>query len=213
MPNWVTNRIRIKGSKEVLEEILKKHVKTIEWEDTTGAKRRDEKFDFNTIIPEPSKVEDCPEEYRLDLHTGSVEVSEERPWFNWYAWRCSKWGTKWNAHDTQVCGEPEDGEIEIWFETAWSPTVAIYERFALMHPDVEIEAAYVEEQGPYYTGVFGFRNGECVSSEEPEGESKRAHEIMFDLWGNQDAYEYDAETDNYKYIDEEVVVDTSNDEQ
>lgn len=202
MPNWVTNRIRIKGSQEELEAILKQHIVKFTRKDGS----EDEYFDFNTVIPEPQLEEDCPPEYRIDkTYRVSIERSESRPWFDWYSWRCSKWGTKWNSSDTQICGEPMDGEIEIWFETAWSAAYPIYERFAMMHPTLEIEAAYVEEQGPEYTGRTRFKGGEVVEDEAPDPGSKRAHEIMFDLWGNGDDYKYNAETDNYDYIEDKVV--------
>lgn len=210
MPNWVTNRIRIEGSEEMLTFILKRHVKKSKWKDYSGKEREDDFFDFNSIIPQPGSPEECPDEFRLDINPDSaVGVPEDKQWFNWYAWNCRNWGTKWGAKETQICGAPKDGEIEIWFDTAWSPSLPIYERFASMYPDLKMEIAYVEEQGPLYTGKFKFKNGSCIEANEPKEESKEAYEIMFELWGNGDDYEFDPKTNNYKPIDEEEWVDES----
>ena len=69
---------------------------------------------------------------------------EDAEWYSdkWYSWNCDNWGTKWDADNLEVgsC----DGEcIELHFESAWSPPIALYEY--LVENGWEVKAYYYEE--------------------------------------------------------------------
>lgn len=53
------------------------------------------------------------------------------------SWCMDHWGTKWNAKDIDVVRVNEN-ELKIKFETAWSPSIPIVDRMAVLFPNVSI---------------------------------------------------------------------------
>ena len=139
MPNWTFNNLKMKG-------LRKEDLFTEEGE-----------FDFDKIIPEPRKIEDCPEEFNLDKHPAPVQKLEDRPWFNWYDWRVENWGTKWCAGETFFC---KDGSIS--FQTAWAPPLPVILELSKRYPERVIKFSYYDEDyhGHNYLTI---QNGEMVS--------------------------------------------------
>lgn len=101
------------------------------WNYLTISKRDADKYvfnnkqevDFNILIPEPETKEQCEEKYIVkDPIASAIEIKDEKPWFNWYDWRCDKWGVKWNARRTEIHDYIEEtGIYIIHFETPWGP--------------------------------------------------------------------------------------------
>ena len=61
----------------------------------------------------------------------------------WYDWRIQNWDTKWDAYDVVVTDDdPENVEIE--FNTAWSPPEAICSAIREQYPDVSVSWFYDE---------------------------------------------------------------------
>ena len=61
----------------------------------------------------------------------------------WYDWRIQNWDTKWDAYD--VCVTDDDPEqLEVEFNTAWSPPEAICHALREQYPDVSISWFYDE---------------------------------------------------------------------
>ena len=115
MPNHVRNVMKIKGIKPkdidyILNKLAVKYksaeLGTEEWI-----------MDFDLIIPEPRYKKDCPKDCIVNKDSHVME-DEDRPWFNWYDWHCTYWGTKWNAYD----GYTKIGKTQLTFvfSTAWS---------------------------------------------------------------------------------------------
>ena len=61
----------------------------------------------------------------------------------WYDWRVQNWDTKWDAYDLEVIDDDED-QLEVRFNTAWSPPEAICERIREDYPDVSVSWFYDE---------------------------------------------------------------------
>ena len=97
-------------------------------------------IDFNKIIPEPTTIEECPEEYRVkSAKEAHISEDEARPWFNWYEWRIDHWGTKWGAYDRHtVIGK---SFIQFVFSTAWNLAYPVIQKLALMGYDIEVRYA------------------------------------------------------------------------
>ena len=71
---------------------------------------------------------------------------------DWYDANISKWGTKWNAHETELF---EQCNI-IMFKTAWSSPIPILEKLSLEMP---VYLAYADEDIGSNFGLVKFENG------------------------------------------------------
>ena len=118
---------------------------------------------FTQIIPEPDwpntplMSSDMPK-YDWDKPKGKVgelPIKRTDPWERyvfqstdmsddrWFDWRNQNWDTKWDAYDVVVTDDdPENVEIE--FNTAWSPPEAICNQIREDYPDVSVSWFYDE---------------------------------------------------------------------
>jgi len=69
--------------------------------------------------------------------------STDQPDDRWYNWRCQHWDTKWDAYDLEILDDDEE-QLEVTFNTAWSPPEAICERIREDYPDVSVSWFYDE---------------------------------------------------------------------
>ena len=112
MPNHVSNEIRIICNDEDTYDEFKKLV--------VGGD--DQEFDFDKIIPQPNDINPDLDHNKKDFGHGLTTCETD-----WYNWRCTNWGTKWNAYEVEIEWDEEYQEcIEIKFQTAWSPPEPIY---------------------------------------------------------------------------------------
>ena len=102
---------------------------------------------FTQIIPEP----DWPNTPNKD---GELPVKHEDPWLTyrwsdgrqddrWYDWRVQTWDTKWDCYDVEVIDDDPE-QVEIEFNTAWSPPEAICHALREQYPDVSVSWFYDE---------------------------------------------------------------------
>lgn len=169
MPSWCENTLKIKGKSEDIYKFCQKHI--------VGGR-----FDFNTLIPEPETEDECPVRYNLnkrpDRDVGPS--SSGKDWFNWYEWRNSNWGCKWNSTELSGVNLPDlekdineynDTYCEITFLTPWSSPTPILDKILQMDTDLEIEIhLWYEMTGD---NVFHGKNDNQKSPvEEDEDEGK-----------------------------------------
>lgn len=194
MPNWTTNALRVYGNTKDIAAFLNAHIV-------------DNDLDFNTILPEPQTIDECPEDCIVNSNS-HIEILEDKPWFDWYKFHWKVWGVKWNASNTYIALPNEDNlnhmdcDLYIQFNTPWNPPMPVIDELARIHPELNFVFKFVEEQGPLYTGEFKYSKGDLIYSNEPTEYSKDAYEIMFDLWGNEEDYDWDEENKTYKLIPE-----------
>ena len=117
---------------------------------------------FGQIIPEPDwhNTPLTDETAGNWLHSkrgnvGELPVKKEDPWVTyrfestdlpddrWYDWRNQNWDTKWDAYDVVVTDDDIE-QVEIEFNTAWSPPEAICNALREQYPDVSISWFYDE---------------------------------------------------------------------
>lgn len=67
-----------------------------------------------------------------------------------YAWSCTNWGTKWDANIIDWDRE-DDNTLVIYFDSAWSPPIALYEH--LTEQGWGVDAVY-HESGMGFAGQF-----------------------------------------------------------
>ena len=119
---------------------------------------------FTQIIPEPDwvntplmskdvheyswskprgKVGELPQyvdtAYGKSLRFVSTDQQDDR----WYDWRIQNWDTKWDAYDVEVTDDDPD-QLEVEFNTAWSPPEAICHALREQYPDLSISWFYDE---------------------------------------------------------------------
>ena len=99
----------------------------------------------------------------------------------WYEWCNKNWGTKWDTYDGCSNGD------SCCFQTAWSTPFPVMVALSKMLPDCEIEVEYADEDYGYNCGRYTLKNGEVITSYQPDGEEA----LMFSLevWG-EDYEEY-----------------------
>ncbi len=145
MPNWCRNRVNVYS--ENATDIKK--IKAI-FESKTGA--------FNEIIPSPDWDNTPNEDGELPVKKehkrpdGTVSfVTTEFPSgkqdARWYDWNLANWDTKWDVFPDGIEIDYDDAygdELEIEFQTAWSPPEAVCRALRDQFPNVDISWFYDE---------------------------------------------------------------------
>ena len=129
MPNWCNNSITISGPTETIKQL---------WDD---AHVGDDFGLLQAMAPMPKELE------------GTTSPSDTP---NWWNWRVSNWGTKWDISDEGLeYVDNEDGTSHItgWFDSAWAPPIGAYDTFLDDMDNCSIEATY-EEGGMDFAGIY-----------------------------------------------------------
>jgi hypothetical protein len=106
-------------------------------------------------VPEQLKivagcVGDPVEQAKLEADTKRNQ--EELGYSNWYDFQVNEWGTKWDVGgDSQTDIHPDGKMLHTYFDSAWSPPVAAYEKLTAMGFTV---GAMYYEGGMAYAGVW-----------------------------------------------------------
>lgn len=138
MPNWCSNNFEVTGSKEQIDAFEKFLV------DNDGK----EWFDF--FLPTPAELKDTTSPNRDEEQ--SEILYEKYGAADWYGWNVTNWGTKWNC-DAQDWLR-EENTIRFWFDSAWSPPIALYE--------------FIESEGFSVRATY-YEPGMCFVGEYSEG--------------------------------------------
>jgi hypothetical protein len=114
----------------------------------------------------------------------------------WYEWRCSNWGTKWDASfdgpfmalgaegtdlEASVAsqGSTQTPEIVIYkFDTAWGPPEPFVQRASELYPEFEFELQF-GEAGNGFAGYVIYKAGEQTEGEDMDIEDVLAPEEMW----------------------------------
>ena len=148
MPNHCHNRVTFYASPEHNDQIAK--IKQMFLDENV----------FTQIIPEPdwhntpllSSDNRYGDKYGKDgelpqmstdgfprLVFRSTDITDQR----WYDWRLQNWDTKWDAYEVTITDDDPD-QLEVEFETAWSPPEAICSAIREQYPDLAISWFYDE---------------------------------------------------------------------
>lgn len=195
MPNWCNNTIEIKGSTETIKKL---------WEEATA--EGDEGGLLNAMAPMPKALNDTTSPTPPDSKQPVVDGFD-----NWYDWRVSNWGTKWDVNTEGLeFTDHGDGTAEItgWFDSAWAPPTGAYEKFCDDMDGVYLEAFY-EEGGMDFAGHWTSEGDDDYL----EGISDYAREKI--KTGESGSSLYDFLDDNFEitenrreYIEEELEEET-----
>lgn len=133
MPNWCSNRLEVCGTKEHMSEFYK----IIDWSNGN--------FCMESFMPTPRKQTD----------NGGEELRDD-----WYEWRVSHWGTKWDVDSiSSYESARKDDYYSIGYDTAWSPNVEFILTISKAFPNLSFTLEY-EECGCQIAGEVKIQNGE-----------------------------------------------------
>ena len=151
MPNWCRNRVTVCGDSDQIEKVLKIF--------------KDEKSVFNNIIQSPdwkrlpNEKGEFPQLEQMKNPKGEVmwetyNFPDGKNDDRWYHWNIQNWGTKWDITAESVDVGYEDSEqLELTFDTAWSPPEPICKRLREMFPDLSFSWFY-DEPGMEFAGYL-----------------------------------------------------------
>jgi len=84
----------------------------------------------------------------------------------WYTWRLQNWGTKWDVYESH-CTRFDANTLQLYFYTAWSPPMPIYDK--LVDMGFEVTARYLDE-GWGYIGEYVSGDDWCTDDVESVAE-------------------------------------------
>ena len=144
MPNWCENQISITGPNSVIDKI-EKIINADDSHENTGL--------LNFFHPMPKELEG----------TTSPSSASDKPqpkvdgFDNWYDWRVSNWGTKWDIDPKEGLEFTDNGDgtaqISGWFESAWAPPIEAYNTFIEDMDGCSLVADY-HEPGMDFAGIY-----------------------------------------------------------
>ena len=195
MPNWCSNSITITGPIDQVKDLWTRAQTA-----TVDSKDGERSFGLlEAMVPQPNYDEvDVP-----------PALGEKKIMSDWWDWRVTHWGTKWDVSDEGLeFTDCEDGygTISGWFESAWSPPIEAYNTFLERNEEFSIRSTY-EEGGMDFAGIY-----EDGDDEGMEGISEWCEKIVRgeceledtpELFRRLDE-EYDLVESRRDYIEEEM---------
>lgn len=158
MPNWCDNYLEISGKPKLINKLMKQ----IEITESEATSEHDKSiFSCHKVIPEP-------------IFNGD----------EWYSWRITNWGSKWDIRDIAITEEDwEEGHWALFFSTAWSPISPVIAELSRQHPKLRFHYRYYEG-GADFWGKETYEGGEQVSYEGGEL-SNSSCEIRTEAFGDE----------------------------
>lgn len=110
----------------------------------------------------------CP--MHQDVKDDSENGGEE-----WYEWCIENWGTKWDIADASILSHEDDDELEIVFNTAWSPPTTALDFWKTTNTYLPTTLKYIEhgcriqgtwEDGEHDNDLYEDNCWECVDCGE-----------------------------------------------
>lgn len=147
MPNWVSNEIKIHGSKEDIDDFEQYLSKS------------DIPFDFNLFLPYPEEFKILDDAYNEAEAAGIPRDKLPKSGYaqGGYDWCDYNWGTTWNSESASV-ERTSDESISGWFDTAWSPPLGVLQAMVVKFPALTFTLNY-NEGGMGFAGFSNYANG------------------------------------------------------
>ena len=150
MPNWCNNRVTVFSDDT---ESVKKIKEIFESKDSVFGKIIQEP-DWKRLPNEKGEFPKVKQHFGKDgqLMFETHEFPDGKNDDRWYHWNISNWGTKWDACNVEI-DYYDDSQIEMRFDTAWSPPEPICARLREMFEDIHISWFY-DEPGMEFAGYL-----------------------------------------------------------
>jgi hypothetical protein len=180
MPNWVFNTLTVEGNPELVTELKNQvsapYVMPVEERGDLNFVVNDievnQDFSFWNVI-RPTDMEAYP------LQPVRSELSPNDPnWWadttrlaktdnSWYSWNNRNWGVKWDAKESELVDESQNGDnlvLVYKFDTPWGAPEPVITKLSEQYPSLLLTLEYEEEQG--WGGEMEFLRGELISHSE-----------------------------------------------
>ena len=182
MPNWCNNSITISGPTETIKEL---------WESASSIVAEEGGL-LEAMSPMPAALNDT--------------VADGSEGMNWYNWRVSNWGTKWDV-GTEGLEFIDNGDgtacITGWFDSAWAPPIEAYNTFLDDMDNCSLEASYYEP-GMDFGGFY--RNGDDIYFEDLQAQLEQPTEEWSEAF-TEFEQEYDLLSEEHRFEDEENLIE------
>ena len=115
---------------------------------------------------------------------------------NWYDWCINEWGTKWDVGEGNGIQTWDDHELIVYFDSAWAPPLAAYEKF--LDLGFTVYATYYEP-GSAFAGIYEDGNDDYydLSSMDSGDVKQQLPQELDDTFGiSESMAEYEAENED-----------------
>lgn len=190
MPNWCENYLVVSGEPKEIKRFIDANMglpaqyPPVYLKDGTCVSEPQQKkqkyFCFNALLPTPQEVLDIGFDGQDKIPKSEYEKfwrGEMPELLDGYHWNIANWGTKWDIYTDEISYEDlrwHEGcdNIEILFDTAWSPPIPWIEKNISEFPNLTFKLHY-EEPGCYFAGNIYGESGisshtECTEEERDE---------------------------------------------
>jgi hypothetical protein len=123
------------------------------------------------------------------------ELRAQYGYTDWYDFCVNEWGTKWDVGDGQGIQTWDDNELVVYFDSAWAPPIAGYEK--LLDLGFTVYATYYEP-GCAFAGIFDECGDNCYNLSEMSSDEVRDElpSELDDAFGiSESMAEYEAENE------------------
>jgi hypothetical protein len=140
MPNWCRNQITIQSKDKKLIEGINNDLG-----DMNG------KGLLHYMYPMPLELRDTTKGSNSETNQ---EFIDKYGFDNWYDWALHNWDTKWDV-DFELDFYDVNDCILLEFNSAWSPPLAVWQKFVDRYPKGTFEVAHLQyiESGMQFCGV------------------------------------------------------------
>lgn len=143
MPNWCQNKLTVTGPKAMLDKFIadakakgnkKKGIEATE-------------LSLDKLYPTPSDNEIkntkqlLPPNATVEQKMLASLFAKSQP--DWYSWRVTNWGTKWDV--TAYVAKREPKKIVYEFDSAWAPPEEAFKKISNDYPDLKFALNYRED--------------------------------------------------------------------
>jgi hypothetical protein len=208
MPNWVFNRVSLRGDADTLAKVKEQLNKPYSYEMFNSLTKTMNRMEVNEPVFAFWNVI-APDD--LSAYAGGEDDDRVLPY--WYTWNNSNWNTKWGAADPSVRYTVESAlisynELTYEFNTAWDAPHPVIRALAEQYPTLEIRFYYEEEQG--WGGEYATKGGEMLWQNEWDIPNSHAdfeglgRECNCDTLYDEPDYWFEdcpIDTDTYQWID------------
>jgi hypothetical protein len=118
---------------------------------------------------------DSPEQQELERQERHNRATHG--YANWYDFCTAEWGTKWDVGDSQGIQTWDENELVVYFDSAWAPPCAAYEKLqeqgfrvyaTYYEPGCGFAGIYDDEFGDNYYDLSGMDSGDVKQQLPPE---------------------------------------------